>query len=160
METFIKLFLPIIAFIISLISIILSLINFWRELMHLKIDVKDISSFVEETNQFLMIDLIINNNSKNNIVINYVSIMLNNSAYTNAPNKITLGNTGIKLGKEVIEWKKTTLETPIKLNSYDNVSDTLLFVFPNNIVLPQKVKLVFFTSRGKKQIVINRKVQN
>lgn len=143
------------AIILSTISLLLSLINFSREMIHLKFNVNSVSTFKDKDNQFLIINLSIDNRSKNNITINYVDTLINKLRYISILNEISLGGTGIEIAGQTAEWVSKSIQMPIKLSSYDSCSGSIIIPISYDVIIPKKLKLYFNTSRGKKCITIN-----
>lgn len=156
MEIFVKLYIPIISIIFSSVSLVLSICNFCKDLSHLDFKVERIFSNKGENNIFLMINLIISNKSKTPITINNVEITAKNQNYVNAPSKIFLGGTGLSFGSEQIEWNQYTIKTPVRLDSFDSITGTIMFVLPIDTTLPEKIELTFNTSRGKKILNLSK----
>lgn len=148
--------ISIISLVLSIISLIMSIYNFWKEMMHLKIEVSDIIIDKDDVTDVAMVRCIISNQSKNQINIHGIDLVDNGISHISLEQSVFICTIGVEIFNQKTEWRENSIQLPLKLNSYDSAVTTLIFPIPQKLELSNKSKIIFKTSRGKKKVNLNK----
>lgn len=157
METLI---ISAISIFFSLVSLLLSIYNFCKELRHLKVEISKIDVTTDEYKNVLIVSCTIINNSKNNITINSINLLLNNEIYSSIENSIFLGYGDMQILNQEAKWENHSIQLPLKLSSYDSAVTSIVFPISKDTHIDNKIKVIFKTSRGKKKLSVSKKRYN
>lgn len=136
------------------ISVATFLYTFFTSKMNLEFNIQYLSQFQDEYNNPIIVSCTINNKSQNNISINSIELKLNNKFYQSIRTPIQLGAISFTIFDHNVNETNQTIKLPLKLESYDSINTTLLFPIPKEIIIPKKMKIIVYTSRGKKTLSV------
>lgn len=136
------------------ISVATSLYTFLTNKMNLEFNIQHSSQFKDEYNNPIIVSCTINNKSQNNISINSIELKLNNKFYQSIRTPIQLGTISFTVFDHDVNETNQSIKLPLKLESYDSVNTSLLFPIPKEIIIPKKMKIIVYTSRGKKTLSV------
>lgn len=122
--------------------------------MNLEFNIQYLSQFQDEYNNPIIVSCTINNKSQNNISINSIELKLNNKFYQSIRTPIQLGAISFTIFDHNVNETNQTIKLPLKLESYDSINTSLLFPIPKEIIIPKKMKIIVYTSRGKKTLSV------
>lgn len=136
------------------ISVATFLYTFFTSKMNLEFNIQYLSQFQDEYNNPIIVSCTINNKSQNNISINSIELKLNNKFYQSIRTPIQLGAISFTIFDHNVNETNQTIKLPLKLESYDSINTSLLFPIPKEIIIPKKMKIIVYTSRGKKTLSV------
>lgn len=147
-----------ISLIISVISLIISICTFVYEFSvnkkNLKINLSEKHfNFYKDAEVFcLSINCNIANKSRNPINISSIKLDFENQSLSAVPVPIGLKGDGFTLYGQIIKYETSSISLPIRLESYDNLETSIVFVyFADDLsnFSNKRTKITFNTSRGK-----------
>ena len=119
------------------ISVATSLYTFLTNKMNLEFNIQNSSQFKDEYN--------------NPIIFSFT---INNKFYQSIRTPIQLGTVSFTVFDHDVNETNQSIKLPLKLESYDSVNTSLLFPIPKEIIIPKKMKIIVYTSRGKKTLSV------
>ena len=147
-----------ISLIISIISLIISICTFVYEFSvnrkNLKINLSEKHfNFYKDDEVFcLSINCNIANKSRNPINISSIKLDFENQILSAIPVPIGQIGDGFTLHGQIIKYEINSITLPIRLESYDNLETSIVFVYSANALSNfsnKRTKITFNTSRGK-----------